>query len=967
MEFKPIQPISPVPSSVPLPTISPSGWSLNRLSVRGQLWLLIVAILLPVFSAQAWYLMRERELAQGRVHAQVKQLSALIASDLSVYMDTVSRDPVQVNEWLNRIAPENALVYVRDADRAVVFQVPLEGMDAPNLPILLSAQHGKPMSGKHFYAPDASGVVRIWGVNQLPGSPWSVLLGVREDESVAAPTRALRNGFLAALLLLAVSLFMAWRLSQRIVRPIDALAALAASVAAGDHRARAALKNVPPEVGAVGEEFNRMLDAYAATETALITREQRLSFLLTRSSAAIFISEASGDFRFTFVSDGIRNLMGCTPQEFLSEPGYWLSHMHPDDAKKFAAIKPQLMALGNLVFEYRFMHTDGQYRWLRDEVRLFKDDAGAPKELVGFVVDVTESHAASEALQESEAQFRTLTRLSSDWFWQQDKAFRFIGMVGDMQYVGGMPIPEHFGKCRWDIPALNLTEDDWARHRATLEAHAEFRDFEIRRPDVNGQAHWVSVSGSPMFDRNGEFCGYRGVGRDISQEKLAAEQIHALAFYDALTGLPNRRLLTEQLNKSMASHVRRSQFAALLFIDLDNFKTLNDSLGHDMGDMLLQQVASRLLECVREGDTVARLGGDEFVVMVEALSNNELDAATQAEDLGEKILSTLNRTYQLGIYFHHSAASIGVTLFGQVKEAMDEPLKRADMAMYQAKAAGRNAIRFFDPQMQAAVTKRANMEAGLREALATQQFVVCYQPQVKHNRIVTGVEALVRWQHPELGMISPTEFVPLAEETGLILPLGHWVLETACVQLARWALQPDLANLSVAVNVSPRQFSQPQFVSEVLEVLKRTGASARLLKLELTESMLVTNVEDVDLKMAALKRAGLGFALDDFGTGYSSLSLLKRLPLDMLKIDQGFVRDILTDVNDAAIAKLVVALADSLGLEVMAEGVETHAQRDLLASQGCMAYQGNLFGRPMGVKVFEQFMADGPFKLARIA
>jgi predicted signal transduction protein with EAL and GGDEF domain len=355
---------------------------------------------------------------------------------------------------------------------------------------------------------------------------------------------------------------------------------------------------------------------------------------------------------------------------------------------------------------------------------------------------------------------------------------------------------------------------------------------------------------------------------------------------------------------------------------------------------------------------VARLGGDEFVVMLSDLSENEVEAATQAEMVGGKILDSLNQSYQLGRHLHRSTPSIGVTLFGSdTHENLEEPLKRADLAMYQAKAAGRNTLRFFDPQMQAVVLARAALEVDLREALEQQQFVLHYQVQVMGDpQRVTGVEALVRWAHPQRGLVSPAEFIPLAEETGAILPLGQMVLEIACAQLANWAGRAELAQLTIAVNVSARQFHQDDFVQRVQAVLHLSGANPHRLKLELTESVLVANVEQTIDKMNALKTLGVGFSLDDFGTGYSSLSYLKRLPLDQLKIDQGFVRDILTDGNDAAIARMVIVLAESLGLAVIAEGVETAAQRDFLASQGCNAYQGFLFARPLPVDEFEQYL-----------
>ncbi len=476
---------------------------------------------------------------------------------------------------------------------------------------------------------------------------------------------------------------------------------------------------------------------------------------------------------------------------------------------------------------------------------------------------------------------------------------------------------------------------------------------EIWNRRKNGDVYpaWLMITA--VKDDEGLTTHYVGTSTDVTERKKAEDEIKNLAFYDPLTGLPNRRLLLDRLRHAMASSSRSARHGALLFLDLDNFKTLNDTRGHDIGDLLLQEVAQRLGTCVREVDTVARLGGDEFVVMLEDLSDNLLEAATQTEIVGEKILSTLNQTYHLADYACHSTPSIGVTLFADHQGSIDDLLKRADLAMYQAKAAGRNTLRFFDPEMQSVVSTRAALEADLREAVIKQQFLLYYQTQVDGAGRPTGVEVLLRWQHPLRGLVSPLEFIPLAEETGLILPLGHWVLETACAQLTVWAARPEMAHLTVAVNVSARQFHHADFVDQVLAVLDHTGANPKRLKLELTESLLVDDVEGVIAKMTVLKVQGVSFSLDDFGTGYSSLSYLKRLPLDQLKIDQSFVRDILIDTNDSAIAKMVVALAESMGLTVIAEGVEIEAQKDFLARNGCRAYQGYLFSRPLPIEEFE--------------
>jgi diguanylate cyclase (GGDEF)-like protein len=436
--------------------------------------------------------------------------------------------------------------------------------------------------------------------------------------------------------------------------------------------------------------------------------------------------------------------------------------------------------------------------------------------------------------------------------------------------------------------------------------------------------------------------------------RQAAKKINELAFFDQLTGLPNRVLLLDRLKQAMSASTQNRCHIALLLIDLDKFKTINETLGHDMGDQLLKQVAERLSHCVRSSDTVARLGGDEFVVMSGNLNTHEALAATQAENIGEKILAALNRTYHFDAIPHHSTPSIGVTLFCGEQTDVEILLKQAELAMYKSKEAGRNALHFFDQDMETKVTRYANMENDLRVAVQQQQFVLHYQPQVADQQL-TGVEALVRWQKPDGSMVSPADFIPMAEETGLILPLGLWVMETACRQLAAWASQPERAHLTIAVNVSAHQFRQADFVDQVLEVIKNSGANPHRLKLELTESLLLTNVEEIIEKMIALKLTGVSFSLDDFGTGYSSLSYLKRLPLDQLKIDQSFVRDVLIDPNDAAIARTIITLAQSLSLGVIAEGVETEAQREFLAGAGCHAYQGYLFSKPLRIEDFERF------------
>lgn len=442
----------------------------------------------------------------------------------------------------------------------------------------------------------------------------------------------------------------------------------------------------------------------------------------------------------------------------------------------------------------------------------------------------------------------------------------------------------------------------------------------------NGQIYptWTTITA--VKDDMGDVTHYVGTQTDITEGKAAQEEIAHLAFFDVLTGLPNRRMLLDRLRHAFASCIRTRNNGALMFIDLDNFKEINDTLGHDKGDGLLQQTAARLVLCMREGDTVARLGGDEFMVLLENLSESTEEACLQTETVGEKIRTALSQPYDLAGVQYHCTASIGLTLFTDHQSSIEEQLKRADIAMYQAKAAGRNALHFFDARLQAIVTSHIALDAEFRQALLKMEFVLYFQAQVDQARQLIGVEALVRWQHPQRGLLLPAEFISLAEDTGLILSLGNWVLETACVQLATWGAQPDTAHLTMSVNVSALQFRSASYVAQVLAVLEKTAANPRRLKLEITESLLLDDVDSIIAKMTALKAHGISFSLDDFGTGYSSLTYLKRLPLDQLKIDQSFVFDIMTDPNDATIAATIVALGHNLELDVIAEGVETEDQ-----------------------------------------
>ena len=619
-------------------------------------------------------------------------------------------------------------------------------------------------------------------------------------------------------------------------------------------------------------------------------------------------------------------------------------------------VKTALKRMDGEIVEYRWRRPDGNTIWLRSRLQR-QVEQGIVKAEFGIVQDISGERAALQAAadqlaatQRSEERFRALTELSSDWYWEQDAQFRFVRFDGEHEATRALPPGGYIGKTRWDSDVQGVSPAQWAEHRAAVEAHAVFHDFQMQRARADGSLMWVSISGAPVFDSNGSFIGYRGTGREISARKQAEADIERLAFFDPLTSLPNRRLLIDRLSQAIASCARHACFGALLFIDLDNFKALNDTRGHHMGDELLKQVAARLSACVRSVDTVARLGGDEFVVMLEEIGSTELDAAAQADAVGKKVLLSLNQQFDLDGQAHHSSPSIGVALFYDQQQSVDELLQRADLAMYQSKAAGRNTLRFFDPVMQAAASARAAMEADLRRSMDQDEFLLHYQPVVDEDGKITGVEALLRWRHPQRGMVPPVEFIPVAEQAGLIIPLGQWVLAAACAQLVAWNGAAATRRLTIAVNVSARQFRHPEFTPQLLELLRVSGANPYRLKLELTESMLLSDFDEVIVKMGELRSIGVNFALDDFGTGYSSLSYLKRLPLDQLKIDQSFVRDVLVDPNDAAIARTILSLARSLDLSVVAEGVETAGQRDFLLRSGCKAFQGYFFGRPVPVE-----------------
>jgi diguanylate cyclase (GGDEF)-like protein/PAS domain S-box-containing protein len=682
-------------------------------------------------------------------------------------------------------------------------------------------------------------------------------------------------------------------------------------------------------------------------ETALRASEERLNDAQRIAHVGSWALDlASGELLW---SDEVFRLFEIDPSRFDATFEAFLDAIHPAD--RDAANQAYVNSLATRTpyeITHRLLMSDGRVKWVQEKCVSDFDAAGTPLRSRGTVQDITLNKQVEDQLRIAATAFESQEAMmvtdAKSVILRVNRAFTTITGYTAEEAVGQTPLLLHSGRHTADF-----YREMWEIINRTGGWQGEVWD---RRKNGEVYPKWLTISA--VNDSAGSVTHYVGAHYDITDRKKAEEKINELAFFDQLTGLPNRTLLLDRLKQAMTASGRSGSYGALLFIDLDNFKELNDTLGHEVGDLLLKQVAQRLTQCMREGDTVARLGGDEFVVILVNLSMSATVAATGTETAAEKILATLNQIYRFGELSHHSTASIGATLFNGDPISIDNLMKQADLTMYKAKEGGRNTVRFFDPAMEVAVKARAALESDLRAAVEAKNFVLHYQAQVAGGQ-VTGAEVLVRWKHQKRGMVSPAEFIPLAEETGLILPLGHWVLETACTQLAAWATQPAMAHFTLSVNVSARQFSQPDFVGQVLAVIGSTGANPRRLKLELTESMLVDSVQDIIEKMYALKAKGVGFSLDDFGTGYSSLSYLKRLPLDQLKIDQSFVRDVMVDANDAAIAKTVVALAQSLGLGVIAEGVETEAQKNFLASAGCHAYQGYFFSRPLPVAGFEEF------------
>jgi diguanylate cyclase (GGDEF)-like protein/PAS domain S-box-containing protein len=690
-----------------------------------------------------------------------------------------------------------------------------------------------------------------------------------------------------------------------------------------------------------------------AASAAEMLREQ-LSFIQQLIEAVpqpIFFKDAEG--HYLGVNAAWETFFGIPRTQFIGKSVF---ELYPDDqalAMRHHARDQELFGRpGSQSYEAAIVAADGNVHHTIYNKATFNKPDGSVAGLIGTITDVSGLKEAEAALRKSEARFRDLTELSSDWYWEQDADFRFTEISSNVRKVG-LEVDENIGKTRWDMERVHMTEEERRAQKELMEAHQPFQDFVYQRSDANGNLHTISISGRPIFDEEGRFTGYRGTGKDITEQKKVEDQIRHMAHHDALTELPNRVLLHDRIGQAIAQARRNSRVAALLVIDLDRFKNINDSLGHQVGDGLLRTVAERLVACVRGADTVARMGGDEFVVVL-----TDLKRAEDAGPIAQKILGALPRPVDIEGHELRVTTSIGICAYPHDGEDVETLVRNADAAMYHAKQTGRNNFQFFTRQMNIAANQRLLLERDLRLALEREEFTLYYQPQLdlKTGGIV-GFEALIRWPHPQRGMIAPADFIPVAEETGLITPIGEWALRRACTQARGWQTL-GYPKLQVSVNCSAQQFRLAGLVDMVARTLRETGLPASTLELELTESIIVEHTEHVMAKFEALDQMGVKLSIDDFGTGYSSLGYLKRFAIHELKIDQSFVRDVSTDPDDAAIVSAIIAMSHGLGLRVVAEGVETAEQLAFLKKAGCDWAQGYYFRRPLPAEEIEPLLRD---------
>lgn len=717
--------------------------------------------------------------------------------------------------------------------------------------------------------------------------------------------------------------------------------------------------------------FSIVHDITDQRKTERRLRDSEEQFRATFEQASLGILNTSFDGRFLRCNKYFAEKLGYTQQELRGLTFQQITL--PEDLPASLELLPKLAtgAIPSAQWEKRYIRKDGSFFWVKLSCSLQRDSTGNPQHLITLVEDVDalkraeqELRASRAALQASEARYRHAFQTSESRYWA---AFEvnpdpsgisrldngtYLEINAAFTRVLGYEREEVVGKTSSELQIF-ADQSDREKLAATLRRDGVCQEIRRRFRKKDGELFWGAISAS-LLEMDGVPHLFVCV-RDLTPTLAAEAEIYNLAYLDPLTNLPNRRLILDKLRQAKSSAVSSGLQQTLLLIDLDNFKQLNDSLGHPVGDLVLQEAATRITSCLKETDTVGRIGGDEFAVMLDAVSRDAKEVAAHAKKSADSILAALALPFLLDGHEYRGTASVGVTVFGSPSDGTNEIMQQAEIALYAAKSAGRNAIRYFSPSLLEAVLTRTAMEADLRLAIEGDQFLLHYQPQFMKGQL-TGVESLIRWQHPTQGLVPPNNFIPLAEETGLIVDIGRWGLEQACKQLVAWALREETAHLTIAVNISLKHFCQTDFVNQVLHILNCTGAPANRLELELTESAMAEDVDNIIAKMKALKSLGVHFSLDDFGTGYSSLAYLKRLPLDHLKIDIAFVREILTDANSAAIARAIIVMGQAMGLLVIAEGVETVEQREFLINLGCECFQGYLFSRPLPLEAFEAFL-----------
>lgn len=850
-------------------------------------------------------------------------------------LDTVNAAKYGLTGDFFIIAP-NSRRYVASSDkRRIMLQGPPIGVN----PLYDRHLEGYEGSGQ---AVSSRGVMELASAKLIPSVGWMMASVLPADEAFAPIDHMQHSLLVGALMLTMFASVVSWWWLRRQFGPVSEASDLLNRMGDGSLPRQSLPVHHNDEIGQLSNAFNTLLERIIEEEerAAEYAANELLSKIVSHVPGVVFQYQLfpDGHGSFSYASPAFNEIFGVSPEMVRESTEIIRSMVHPDDKDRyFASLHASAVSLTQWRLEYRIYHPGGGIKWLLVEAMPERNNENIT--WYGFIADITEAKETEESLRIAATTFQT-----HEGILIIDANRVIIRVNPAFSEMTGYTSKELIGHTPEVLESAQHGESMFKKIDLAVQTDGLWQGETIyQRKNGDSFPAWMTVTA--VKDKNDEITHFVSMVQDVTARKEAEEKIRSLAFYDPLTNLPNRRLLLDRLQQAIAVTNRNGRYGALLCLDIDNFKMLNDSRGHHIGDRLLIEVAARLQSCVREGDSAARLGGDEFVLLIQDMS--EADAAEKAEVITRKVLLKLSQPYQLDGKQYKSTSSFGVALFSGSKVGVDELLMRADLAMYQAKSAGRNTLRFFDPSMQAKIEHRSMMEGELHRAYEEQEFILHYQPQIDHESHCIGVEALIRWQHPDRGFMPPDEFIPLAEECDLIQPIGQWVIEEACERLAEWANNKLTADLTIAVNISAKQFRQESFIEQVSKSIRHFDIDPKRLKLELTESLLLVDIDDAIAKMLALRGLGLSFSLDDFGTGYSSLSYLKRLPLDQIKIDRSFVDEIMTDPNDSAICRAIIALGKSLDLQVIAEGVESEIHWEWLCEEGCDAVQGYFFSRPV--------------------